>query len=53
MNPDKLEETELICVNDSPYIPILDDQITVDEVIETVSEHLEYSVDCHRHGLFF
>ena len=41
LNPEDLEETEHICVNDSPYIPILDDQITVNEVIETVSEQRE------------
>ena len=41
LNPEELEETELIHANDSPYIPILDDQITVNEVIETVSEMKE------------
>ena len=38
LNPEELEETEMIDINDSPYIPILDDQITVNEVIIAASK---------------
>ena len=37
LNPENLEESEIIDVSDSPYIPILDDAITEQEVVESAS----------------
>ena len=45
LNPDALEQSEVIDVSKSWYIPILDDDISVQEVIESASsfsENLSY-----------
>ena len=41
LNPESLEESDVIDVGDSPYIPILDDEITVREVVESASTFSE------------
>ena len=41
LNPDALEQSEVIDVSESPYIPILDDEISVQEVIESASSFSE------------
>ena len=41
LNPESLEQSEIIDTTDSPYIPVLDDEITVREVIESASSSNE------------
>ena len=41
MNPESLEQSEVIDVGDCPYIPILDDEITVKEVLDSASSFNE------------
>ena len=41
LNPDMLDESAIIDVSDSPYIPILDDEISEQEVAESASSFNE------------